>query len=70
MNYNEKGVASMQTAYTYAQAAQFVFNAWKQSDSHRKNMASDSYVVTAVAVRLDPSDNSISVVQVFARFGS
>ena len=70
MMYDDKGVAGMHTAYTYEQAVNYVFNAWKQSDFHRQNMSKDSYTVTAIAVRFDPKDYSITAVQVFARFGS
>ncbi|MBR9859629.1 CAP domain-containing protein [bacterium] len=70
MNYDENGKASMKTAWTYEQAVEYLFNAWRQSDFHRKNMGSDKYVVSAIAIQFDPKSKAIHAVQVFARFGS
>lgn len=69
MNYNSEGKASMTTAYTYEQAAENMFHAWKQSSFHKKNMLSEKYNISAIAVEFNAKDNSIVGVQVFARFG-
>lgn len=69
MNYNSEGSASMSTAYTYEEAVEFMFNAWKQSSFHKKNMLSEKYSIAAIAVKFDPRDKSITAVQVFAHFG-
>ena len=59
----------MKKAYTYEEAANNIFNAWKQSDFHRKNMLNSKYVVTGIAVNFNKTDKSITAVQVFAKFG-
>lgn len=69
LNYNDEGKASMSTASTYEQAVNNMFNAWKQSSFHKKNMLSDKYTITAIAVEFNSNDKSIVGVQVFARFG-
>lgn len=69
LNYNSSGKATMSTAYTYEQAATNMFNAWKQSSFHKKNMLSEKYNISAIAVEFNPKDKSIVGVQVFARFG-
>lgn len=66
-NYDEKGKTSLSTASTYAQAAEYMFNAWKQSEFHNKNMLSDAYQIAAIAAYFNPKDYSLTATQVFAR---
>ncbi|MFY0643339.1 MAG: CAP domain-containing protein [Bacteroidia bacterium] len=69
MNYNSQGKASLSTAMTYEEAATYVFNAWKKSDFHNKNMLSGKYSISAIAVHFNPEESSVTSVQVFAHFG-
>ena len=68
MNYNGSGKAQLSTAMTYEEAAEFVFNAWKQSDFHNKNMLSGKYSISAIAVDFNHEEFSVTSVQVFAHF--
>ncbi len=67
--YDSKGRTKMSVAYTYQQAADYMFYAWKQSEFHNKNMLSDVYQMSAIAVGLDPEDNTLTGVQVFVKIG-
>ena len=66
-NYDRKGKTNLSTAKTYAEAAEYMFNAWKQSDFHNKNMLNPKYEIAAIAAYFNPKDFSLTATQVFAR---
>ncbi len=67
--YDSQGKKQEGTVYTYGEAAEAMFNAWKQSNFHNKNMLSDKYSIAAIAVEFKKEDLSLTSVQVFAHFG-
>lgn len=67
--YDGSGKKSEGLVHTYEQAAEAMFNAWKQSDFHNKNMLSNSYSISAIAVEFNKEEKSLTSVQVFAHFG-
>lgn len=66
-NYDDKGKTSLNTATTYAESAEYMFNAWKQSEFHNKNMLNSDYQISAIAAYFNPKDYSLTATQVFAR---
>ena len=66
-NYTASGSTQLSTAYTYRQAAIYMFNAWKASPSHHTNMVNPRYKWTGLSIYLDPKTKAMTAVQVFAR---
>ena len=66
------GVARPRTmsVSTYAEAADFVVNAWVNSAEHYINILSDFYDVTGIAAILNEDERSLICVQVFAEVDS
>lgn len=67
-NYDANGKSNLSTAKTYEEAATYMFNSWKQSAIHHKNMISTDYAQAAVCIHFNPKDNSLTGVQVFANY--
>ena len=67
-NYDSNGKTSLTTAKTYEEAATYMFNSWKQSAIHNKNMTSADYAKSAVCIYFNPRDNSLTAVQVLANY--
>jgi uncharacterized protein YkwD len=68
-NYNNSGEVEKSIAYTYQEAATYMFYAWKQSSFHNQNMLSDKYQMSAVSTYFNPENKSVIGVQVFAKVG-
>lgn len=66
--YNAKGDQIAGTAYTYEQAAEFLFNLWLNSETHRKNMLNEKYSIGGIAVEYDSEESTVTAVQVFAHY--
>lgn len=67
-NYQRSDGSTIQgVAYTYDEAATYLFNAWKNSKTHNTNMLNSSYNLSGIAVYLNPKDKTLTGVQVFAR---
>lgn len=66
-NYDKNGKTSLTTAKTYMEAAEYMFNAWKQSTFHNKNMLNENYQIAAISAYFNPKDFSLTATQVFAR---
>ncbi len=69
-NYNRSGKTTLNTAFTYEEAAEFMFTAWKQSKVHNQNMLSNKFKMGAISIHLNKSNKALTAVQVFARLGS
>lgn len=66
-NYNSDGSTTLTEAKTYDEAATYMLNSWIHSEFHRANLLNDKYELSGLASYFNPSDNTLTVVQVFAR---
>ncbi len=66
-NFLSNGKSEKSIAYTYEQAAEYMFNAWKQSDFHNTNMLSNKFQLGAISVYLNKETKEMTAVQVFAK---
>jgi uncharacterized protein YkwD len=69
LNYTSDGKKEKAVNMTYEQAAQAIFNAWKQSSVHKKNMLNEKYSITAISGGFNATDQTVTAVQVFAHVG-
>jgi uncharacterized protein YkwD len=65
-NILSNGQTVESTAYTYEQAAEYMFNAWKNSATHNANILTGKYNLSGISVYLNPKDKTLTAVQVFA----
>ncbi len=66
-NYDENGKTIRSVAYTYEEAATYMFNSWRQSSVHNTNMLYEGFQISAIAAYFNSTTYSITATQVFAR---
>ena len=68
-NYLRNGTTKSSVANTYEEAADYMLNAWIQSQFHRENLLNANYQLSGIASYFNPRNMSLTAVQVFAKIG-
>ncbi|PCJ67261.1 MAG: hypothetical protein COA58_02785 [Bacteroidetes bacterium] len=69
LNYLRNGSTKSSVAKTYDEAADYMLNAWIQSEFHNTNILNKEFQLSGIASYFNPKNMSLTAVHVFAKIG-